>query len=160
MRSIRTCFLLSLGILVSDFISKAWVSSLMDKLPPRLPINIFSDFFGIRFSITYEINTGAAWGFLSDFPNALVIVRLLLIVALIFYLFFVNHRSSWNIPLALIITGAIGNVIDYFYYGYVVDMIQFRFWGYDYPVFNIADSAIFIGAVWILCSSFMEKSET
>ncbi len=108
--------------------------------------------------ITHAINTGAAWGVLADFPNALVLVRILLISALIIYFLGVNHRPSWNVPLCLIISGAIGNVIDYFYYGYVVDMLQFQFWGYDYPIFNIADSAIFIGSFWILLSASFEKS--
>ncbi len=101
---------------------------------------------------------GAAWGVLADFPNALVVVRILLIAALIIYFLGVNQRAAWNTPLCLIISGAIGNVIDYFHYGYVVDMIQFSFWGYEYPIFNIADSAIFIGSFWVLISATMEES--
>ncbi len=103
---------------------------------------------------------GAAWGVLADFPNALVVVRLLLIGALVVYFAGVNKRQEWNIPLTLIISGAIGNVIDYFHYGYVIDMFQFCFWGFEYPVFNVADSCIFIGSIWILLSATMEKSPT
>lgn len=140
--------------------SKEWVSQIaaMPEIPSPFPYLIFDNFFGIRLQITHAVNSGAAWGVLDDFPRLLVLVRLLLISALIVYLFGVNHRPQWNVPLTCIIAGALGNVIDYFHYGFVIDMIQFRFWGYEYPVFNLADSAIFIGSFWILCSAMSEKS--
>jgi len=155
--SFGSCLILAHVIIAVDFISKAWINSLVAETPSPLPYVVFADFFGINMQITHAINTGAAWGVLADYPNALVMVRILLIGALIIYFLGVNHRASWNVPLCLIISGAIGNVIDYFYYGYVVDMIQFRFWGYEYPIFNIADSAIFIGSIWILLSASFEK---
>lgn len=123
----------------------------------RAPFVILQNFFGIDLQITRTANYGAAWGIFSDFPQALVWLRFALIAGLICYLLFFNDRPSWRLPLVLIISGAIGNVIDYFIYGYVVDMIHFCFWGYDYPVFNIADSSIFIGSVWIILSAFLEK---
>jgi signal peptidase II len=157
-RSWQSLLVLSLIIIGVDFISKAWVTTLVQRTPAPLPYLVFSDFFGVKMQITHAINTGAAWGVLADFPQALVLIRVMLIAALIIYLLGVNHREQWNVPLALIISGAIGNVIDYFYYGYVVDMFQFRFWGYEYPIFNIADSAIFIGSFWILFAASTEKT--
>lgn len=68
-----------------------------------------------------------------------------LIAGLCVYLFCFNRDSSWQIPLILIIAGAVGNVADFFLYGHVVDMLHFVFWGYDFPIFNVADSAISIG---------------
>lgn len=159
-RSWRSSVLLLLAIVTLDALSKAWVTSLVEKVPSSLPFVVFSDFLGINFQITHAINMGAAWGVLADFPNALVFIRILLISALVVYFLGVNHRRQWNVPLCLIISGAIGNVIDYFHYGYVIDMIQFTFWGYEYPIFNIADSAIFIGSLWLLFSATMEKSTT
>ncbi|MBS0634848.1 MAG: signal peptidase II [Verrucomicrobia bacterium] len=155
----KRCLILALVLIALDALSKMWINQLVATVPSPLPYMVFSDFFGIRMQITHAINMGAAWGVLADFPNALVFVRILLISALIVYFFGVNHRPSWNVPLCLIISGAIGNVIDYFHYGYVIDMIQMNFWGYDYPIFNIADSAIFIGSFWILFSATMEKSK-
>lgn len=156
----RGCLVFISALITVDALSKAWISSLVQSIPSPLPYVIFSDFFGIQLQITHAINMGAAWGVLAEFPNALVFVRVLLIAALIVYFLGVNHRKQWNIPLCLIIGGAIGNVIDFFRYGYVIDMIQFCFWGYDYPIFNIADSAIFIGSFWILLSATAEKSTT
>lgn len=159
-RSWKSCLAFALLIIALDALSKAWVSGLVQNGPSGLPYVVFSDFYGIQMQITHAINMGAAWGVLADFPNALVFVRVLLIASLIVYFLGVNRRIQWNAPLTLIISGAIGNVIDYFRYGYVIDMIQFRFWGYEYPVFNIADSAIFVGSIWILLSATMEKSTT
>lgn len=156
----RSCLVLFLAILFFDILSKEWVSQIASEpeIPSPFPYPVIENFFGIQLQITHAINSGAAWGVLDGFPGVLVLVRLLLISALIIYLVGVNHRPHWNAPLTCIIAGAIGNVIDYFHYGYVIDMIQFRFWGYDYPIFNLADSAIFIGSFWILCSAMTEKS--
>lgn len=156
----RGYLLFCCALISVDALSKAWISSLVASVPSPLPYVVFSDFFGIQLQITHAINMGAAWGVLADFPNALVLVRVLLIAALVVYFLGVNHRRQWNIPLCLIISGAIGNVIDFFRYGYVIDMIQFCFWGYEYPIFNIADSAIFIGSFWILLTATTEKSTT
>lgn len=158
----KSCLKLFFAILVFDIITKYWINAKVatPELVASLPYILISDFFGIQLQITHAINTGAAWGVLGEFPRLLVLVRLMLITALIIYLFGVNQRKQWNLPLTCIISGAMGNIIDYFHYGYVVDMIQFRFWGYDYPVFNLADSAIFIGSFWILFSSMNEKATT
>jgi signal peptidase II len=159
-RSWRSCLFLIISIITLDAFSKAWVNNAIDKIPTPLPHVVFSDFFGINMQITHAINMGAAWGVLADFPNALVFVRILLIAALIIYFVGVNTRACWNVPLCLIISGALGNVIDFFHYGYVIDMIQFTFWGYEYPIFNIADSAIFLGSFWILLSATFEPAHT
>ena len=87
-------------------------------------------------------------------------IRIGLILAVIAYLFFFNQRKACRLPLTLVISGAIGNLIDFALYGHVVDMLHFVFWGFDYPVFNLADSAIFIGIFWlILLSLFPERPE-
>jgi len=120
-------------------------------------VGIFKNFLGIEFSLSHSTNTGAAWGMFSDYTSFLVVIRILLIIGLAVYFFFYNRNDAFQWPLALIISGAIGNVVDFFVYGYVIDMIHFVFWGYDYPLFNIADSCIFVGvACWIFLS-FFEK---
>ena len=52
--------------------------------------------------------------------------------------------------------GALCNILDYFFYGHVIDMLHFVFWGYDYPVFNVADSFICIGVFWLFFASLKE----
>lgn len=117
-------------------------------------IGVFKNFAGIEFSINHMTNTGAAWGVLGNYQLALIILRIGLIAGLLIYLFYFNHHSSWQLPLILIIAGALGNVIDFFVYGHVVDMLHFVLWGYDFPVFNLADSAISIGIASLFILSF------
>jgi signal peptidase II len=119
-------------------------------------IGVFKNFFGVEFSISHQINRGAAWGTLAHYQIPLLYLRIALIAVLMVYALFINRHSNRNIPLALIIGGATGNVIDYFLYGHVVDMLHFVLWGYDFPVFNIADSAIFIGIVCLIVLSCYE----
>lgn len=121
-------------------------------------IGVFKNFAGIEFSINYMTNTGAAWGVLGNYQLPLMILRIGLIIGLCVYLFYFNRHSSWQLPLMLIIAGAVGNVIDFFIYGHVVDMLHFVLWGYDFPVFNLADSAISIGIATLFLLSFFEST--
>jgi signal peptidase II len=121
--------------------------------------SVFSNCFGIDFELTHATNTGAAWGLFSNIPNFLIVLRIVLIIGLIGYLAFFNTHPSFRLPLILIISGALGNIIDFFVYGHVVDMFHFTFFGYDYPVFNVADSAIFLGTISILWIVLREKEK-
>lgn len=116
-------------------------------------IPVFKDFLGVEFSIVHATNKGAAWGVLANYSQALFMGRLVLIGFLLVYLVRAKKLLQ-QLPLALIIAGAIGNVIDHLVYGHVIDMFHFVLWGYDYPVFNIADSAIFIGILLYLILSW------
>ncbi len=143
--------LISLAILLVDQLSKFLVYRfipLMDSVAYWYPyggIGIFKNLGGIEFSINHMTNKGAAWGMFGNYQLPLVILRMGLIAGLCIYLFCFNRDSSWCIPLILVIPGAVGNVFDFFLYGHVVDMLHFVFWGYDFPIFNVADSAISIG---------------
>ncbi len=152
--------IVAIFVLVLDFASKSFTHHYLPLMRvnwlwyPYGGIGVFKDFFGIEFSISHHINKGAAWGLLSDFQIPLVYARIALIGVLMVYALWWNTHREWRIPLALIISGAIGNVIDYYLYGHVIDMLHFILWGYDFPVFNIADSAIFLGVASILILSF------
>jgi signal peptidase II len=121
---------------------------------PYAGIGMFQNVLGIDFTLTHVANKGAAWGAFASYQDGLNIFRLLVIVLLLFYTFFRPKEKIYHYPLIFICFGAIGNVIDYFYYGYVIDMFKFVIWGYHYPVFNIADSFIFIGVTWFFILSF------
>lgn len=117
-------------------------------------IGIFKDFFGIQFSIVHETNKGAAWGIFAQWQDYLLYFRIFLLLGLLLYVCVFNKNRRLELPLTFIIAGAFGNVVDYFYYDHVVDMFYFVFWKYSYPVFNVADSAIFIGIVWLFLISW------
>lgn len=153
-------------ILAIDAFSKYWVQSnlpVMDQYSLWYPyggIGVFKNFLGTEFSIVHATNHGAAWSLFSDYQGYLMVLRFLLAAGLVIYLFFYNTRQSWIAPLSLIVAGAIGNIIDYFVYGHVIDMFQFTFWGRPYPIFNIADSAISVGILWLVLLSLPEEKTT
>lgn len=132
----------------------------MNWMHPFYPfggIGIFKNFFGISFSINFVENTGAAWGMFSKFPHVLFYIRLFIIIGLVIYLVSFNKDKRREIPLILIITGAIGNILDFIFYHKVIDMFHFNFWGYSYPIFNFADSFITIGIIWLFLTFFFTK---
>ena len=98
-------------------------------------------------NLTYEQNKGAALGMFSEYQIWLYIFSGVLIAAMIFLYarYYKSLGKLMRIAGAMVIAGALGNMIDRVVLGYVRDMIQFAF--IDFPVFNIADSAISIGAV-------------
>jgi len=154
---------LGISVLILDSLTKWIVHTSVPPIEtsfweyPYGGISIFQNFFGIEFSLVHTSNRGAAWGAFSGHQNLLLILRIALVIALSGYLVFWNRQKAYVIPICLLIAGAIGNIIDYFMYGVVVDMFKFVFWGYHYPVFNVADSAISIGIIWLIFASFTHQ---
>jgi signal peptidase II len=142
-------------LLFIDIITKFWVHFYVNKMSwmhPFYPfggIGVFENFLGISFSLNNVENTGAGWGIFSSYPLALFIFRVVVVIGLIIFLLFYNKDKKKNTPLLLIITGAIGNIIDFILYRKVIDMFHFNFWGYSYGIFNIADSMITIGIIYL-----------
>lgn len=101
------------------------------------------------FHLTYWENSGAAWGIFKN--GALVFIPLNLILSAVLAYILINSKSNYlRFSLSLIIGGALGNVIDrIFRNGKVVDFLSFNILGYDYPIFNIADSFIVIGTIFL-----------
>ena len=100
--------------------------------------------------ISWELlhNPGASFGLLSGFPSLLVILQIIIILFIIF-IYLRSHPKSFSVQLgfALIISGALGNLIDRISLGYVIDFISFRWW---IAIFNIADVEIRTGALLLL----------
>lgn len=161
----RTLQLLMVGtpIFLIDYVSKALISFYFQPAqyaPLIFPfggISVFQNWIGIDFCIHHVTNKGAAWGVFSGYQEALLVFRIAVIIGLFAYLLRSKNAKAHHFPLTLILTGAIANVIDYFLYGHVIDMFHFIFWGYSYPVFNVADSAIFCGIVWTCLQSYRVK---
>lgn len=155
---------IGLFVFILDIVSKHFTDAYLPVVRhhslwyPYGGIGVFKNFFGVDFTITHQVNYGAAWGMLAEYQLPLLYFRIGLIACLIIYAIWFNKHSSWNIPLALIIAGAAGNIVDYFIYGHVVDMLHFVLWGYDFPVFNVADSAISIGVILLIVLSCFQKT--
>jgi signal peptidase II len=126
--------------LVVDRISK-WV--VMDSLKPGESWNPVAA-LERWVSLTYVTNTGAAFGLFPDYGVVFMVVAVVVIAAIILYY---RHLpgDQWLIQasLGLQLGGTLGNLVDRLRYGHVIDFIDFKVW----PVFNVADSSVFVGAV-------------
>lgn len=157
---------LGVVVFIADYISKYLTNAYLPIMRPQWlwypygGIGVFKNFLGIEFSFSHQINRGAAWGALAEYQLPLLYLRIILVAGLIAYALFINKQSDKSIPIALIIAGAVGNIVDYFTYGHVVDMLHFVLWGYDFPVFNLADTSIFIGISSLIVLSFLENPLT
>ena len=134
-------------VIVLDQLSKAWV---LASLPEYTAIPVIEGFW--NWYRTY--NTGAAFSFLSDaggWQKYFFVVLAVGITGLLGYWLSKTPRHDWKtaLPFALVIGGAIGNVIDRLLHGHVVDFIQWHWRDYFWPAFNIADAAIMGGALGI-----------
>lgn len=158
MNKYRLALSVSLVIIVADQITK-WI--ITTNLPLYSRINVLP-----FFDITHLKNTGAAFGILRDLPENLrfLLFAVVLIVAVIAIFIFLRKVAETDrllvVSLALVLGGAIGNSIDRFRLGYVTDFLGFHWFGnlnYQWPPFNVADSAITIGVILILLDTFFLK---
>jgi signal peptidase II len=143
---------LSIAVIVVDQLSKLWIDNSM-MLHERLPL---IDGF---FDLTLAYNPGAAFSFLADaggwqrwfFTILSTVVTLILVVWL---KRLPTHEKINAIALALIIGGAVGNLIDRIAYGHVIDFLLVYYQQWSWPAFNVADSAISVGVVLMLLALF------
>jgi signal peptidase II len=111
------------------------------------------------FRLTYVHNTGAAFSFLSDAGGwqRWLFAGLALSISTFITVWLwrlQKHETLLAVALALVLGGAIGNLIDRLTYGYVIDFLDVYYQNYHWPAFNIADSSITIGVVLMLLDSF------
>lgn len=115
------------------------------------------------FYISHVENTGAAWGGFSGFT---VILTILSIGMLGFFIYLYRkidfkNKRLYSISLVLVISGTIGNLIDRLIFRHVTDFLDFYIFGYDYPVFNIADILLVVGFALLIIYLifFSEKND-
>ncbi len=110
------------------------------------------------FSITNTHNYGAAWSMFWEKQIPIVIIS---VIALIFILFLMFREKKLtalkNIYYGLLTGGIIGNLIDRLVLGYVIDFLDFTFFGYEYPIFNISDVFIIVSILLICIECFIPK---
>ena len=139
-------YVIALFFFFVDFISKQIVVHMM-KINDTIPI--IRNFF----NITYVQNTGAAWSILKDQRILLLIVPL---IALFIINKYMNKEKLNNFEMfiyGMIIGGIFGNLFDRLIYSSVIDFLDFTFFGYNYPIFNLADSFIVIGIILLIIIS-------
>jgi len=146
---------LSIAIIALDQWSKNWV---LTSLPEYQAVPVIDGFW--NWYRTY--NTGAAFSFLSDaggWQKYLFTSLAFGISSLLAYWLTRTPRGEWRtaLPYALVIGGAVGNVIDRLIHGKVIDFIQWYWRDHYWPSFNIADSAIVAGAIGIALFGLLGK---
>lgn len=135
-------FLLSGLIVLADQLVKLWVMG-------NIPLHGFLPFLPQVLGLTYVRNTGASFSLLADHTWLLVILSAVssVVVAVLLVKRFLP-RPMGMLGLALVLGGAVGNLIDRVRLGYVVDMFQTLF--IDFAIFNVADVGIVIGGVLVM----------
>ena len=114
------------------------------------------------FNFTYAQNKGAAFSFLSDaggWQRWFFTIIAVSISGLLIYWLRGLHKSQKSLSIAycLVLSGALGNLIDRLSYGFVVDFLHLYYKTYDWPIFNVADMAICCGAFLIIFDAFFNK---
>lgn len=112
--------------------------------------------------ITSHRNKGAAWGILQNQMVFFYMITIIVVVAIIYYMQkYAKQNAMFAIALSLMLGGAIGNFIDRLFRKEVVDFIHTYIFGYNFPIFNIADSSLTIGVIllFIYFLFFEEKKQ-
>ncbi len=139
---------IALLFLLADRLSKDWVLANLTYLEPREVLPFFN--------LTLAYNTGAAFSFLHAMPGwqnwlfgGLAIIISLVVISMLAKLSF---KQDWwaAIALNLVLAGAIGNAWDRYLYGFVIDFLDFHWGDYHFAIFNVADSAICVGAAMLV----------
>lgn len=151
----KLCYFLATVIVLIDQVIKVFISLNM-KIYESIPV--IKNFF----YITYVRNDGAAFSILQNKTYLLLLVAFLV---LSFILCYINKQEKFSkieaIAFGFLLGGIIGNFVDRLLYGQVIDYLDFKLFGYDYPVFNFADSMIVIGVfvlVYIIFRSDVDDS--
>lgn len=146
----RISYIIAILALILDQVTKVIVKYNMEL---HQKITIIEDVF----YITSHRNRGAAWGILQ---NKMVIFYIITVIAIGAFIYFIQTTEDENkftlIGLGLMLGGAIGNFIDRLFFKEVVDFIDVYIGTYDFPVFNIADSALNIGVAFIIIDMIIE----
>lgn len=144
-------------MLVIDQVTKYWTVQ---------SLNLYESYEILSFfNFTYARNYGAAFSFLGDAGGWQKYLFSGIAFAVSGYLIYSLKQNSnkkvWtNIAFALVLSGALGNVIDRIAFGYVVDFLDFDLGFYRWPTFNVADICIFIGAAMIILESFFVEDDS
>jgi signal peptidase II len=156
----RNAIMLCVFLVIIDQITKYITVYHFAPIGSKPPITVIPNFF----NLVYVLNPGAAWGILAGWSWLLLLIS---VVAFAVILYFMRSLTEgWPeryISMFMIISGIIGNTIDRLWQKAVVDFLDFYIGKHHWPAFNVADSAITVGVIIFLISSFFRpelKKET
>lgn len=148
---------LSVVVVILDQCTKLLADSML-ALHEAVPVIPF-------FAIRLAYNTGAAFSFLADADGwqrwFFVVLALGIVILLVNWLRRLEPGDRLNaVALSLILGGAVGNLIDRLVYGHVIDFIDFYIGDWHWPTFNIADSAITVGAALLILDAILQMKKS
>ena len=149
----KKIYITTILLLLLDVISKQIIIKCLNVYDS---IKIIPNFF----YLTYVQNSGAAFSILQDKRILLLIVAVLALYLLNRYINKNNLSKLECFCYPLIISGILGNFIDRLIYKYVIDFLDFRIFGYNYPIFNLADTFIVIGVILFIIDNFIKERST
>ncbi len=140
----KTEILLTVALFAADLISKYLAAS---KLLFGSSIKLIENFF----YLTLVHNEGAAWGFFAG-KLQLFYVATIATLGVIGYMLFHTEKENkaFRLPLCVVLAGTLGNFYDRIVFGYVRDFLDFKIFGYDFPVFNFADICLCCGVFFLI----------
>ena len=143
--------LIFLGVIGLDQLTKIWIQN---NIEYQGSIEIIKNFF----SLSNVHNTGAAWSMLEGKMMFFYLISVVALIAMVYFYKTLPAADRYTrFGLVLMMAGTIGNFIDRLCFQYVRDFIDILIFGYDFPIFNIADSALCIGVGFILLDVFLES---
>lgn len=181
-QAILLCALATFGLLIADLGTKQWAESALSQEPfvepgpicqpdeqgritmQRVrtePVVVVDGYLEFR----YAENCGAAFGLMRTAPlvaRKVVFGIAALLASVALFVMFVRGRGGtlFAVSVPLIVSGALGNLVDRLRYGYVVDFIRFHWQeGWEYPTFNIADVGITVGVILLVLDGFRDARE-
>ncbi|MCH7663990.1 MAG: signal peptidase II [Chloroflexi bacterium] len=149
-KSYLLLLILAGGILVLDQMTKNWVRTNIAQFDTWMPVDWLAPFARI---VNVE-NTGAAFGIFKQGGGVFTVLAIIVSIVIIFYFPRIPNRDWFiKLPLGMQLGGALGNLFDRLVYGPVTDFIAVG----TFPVFNVADSSIFVGTAILILGVWMAE---
>ncbi len=150
---LQKSLIITLGCVLIDQIIKLII---MGTMGIGSSISVIPNFF----SLTYVENNGAAWSIFSG--NRILLISISVIALILIYWYFLKNKDIKIFELvtySVLIGGIIGNLLDRIKVGSVIDYLDFKIFGYNFPVFNFADICIVISVIILLIYSFKGENK-
>ncbi len=160
MRNSKTLVSIILTIILVIALDQLSKLLILDKFTPGEILVLIPDYF----NLTLTFNRGAAFGLFADMPDLqrqiVLSATTLLALGVVLYLLLKDYSTDFRAQtaLAMVIGGALGNIIDRVRLGQVVDFLDVYFGEYHWPAFNVADSCICVGVTYLVLRSLKKPS--
>ena len=148
----KKILIITILFLIIDLVSKIIVDKLMALEKSIIVIKHF-------FRLTKVYNYGASWSILNGARILFLILAIVILVVLYFYHKRFKENSRNNFAFGLVYAGILGNFCNRLIYGYVIDFLDFNIFGYNYPIFNLADTFIVIGVILLIIAIIKKEDE-